>query len=308
MKIVFLDAISLGETSLSPIASLGDFVSYPTSTVEEGLERVKDADVLIVNKFKVNEALLSAAPKLKLICEAATGVDNIDLKAASQRNIPVRNVAGYSTDSVAQLAFTQILDMVLCPDYFDRRVKDGTYFRSGVFSDYTRPFKELSGKVMGIIGLGTIGSKVAAIAEVFGMRVIYFSTNGIPHSDRYECVDLETLLKTSDVVSIHSPLNDKTRGLIGYNELRMMKRSAILVNVARGRIVDEADLARAIDEELIVAAATDVFSLEPLPADNPLMNTRHPERLHLTPHIAWASVEAMDRLVAGIADNIKKGF
>lgn len=305
LKIVFLDADTLGNASLALIEALGELVTYPRSTPEQGKERVGDAEVLIVNKFKVTEDFLECAPKLKLICEAATGVDNIDRAAAQKRGIDVRNVAAYSTDSVAQLTFTQILGLTLDAGYYDTRVKNGTYSRSGLFTDLSYPFSELSGKTLGIIGLGTIGQKVATIGEAFGMQVIYHPTSGKPHSEQYLAVSLDTLLSTSDVVSIHCPLNDATRGLVGWEQLCLMKRSAILVNAARGRIVDEAALARAISEERIAGAAVDVFSTEPLSADNPLLHTAHPERLRLTPHIAWTSREAVARLVEGIALNIK---
>jgi len=305
MKIVFLDAATLGQTSLSSINHLGELILYPTSTPEEAKERVCDADILIVNKVKVTEALLSSAPKLKLICEAATGTNNIDIAAAAGRGIPVRNVAGYSTDSVAQLAFTQILNLLTCPERFDQEVKDGSYTVSGLFTDVTSPFTELAGKTIGIIGMGAIGQKVASISAAFGMRVIYFSTSGTSHCTAYPSVPLDTLLSESDVISIHCPLNERTDGLIGMDQLKMMKSSAILVNMARGGIVKEQDLADAVDSGIIAGAALDVFTTEPIPADHPFLHTRHPERFRFTPHVAWASTAALDRLVEGIASNIR---
>jgi len=308
MKIVFLDASTLGGTSLAPIASLGELVTYPTSTPTEALDRVSDAEVLIINKVKVTEALLAAAPKLRLVCEAATGVNNIDLEAAARRGIPVRNVAGYSTDAVVQLTFTQILGLVTGPERFDRFVKDGSYSAHPIFTEVSQPFSELAGKTLGIIGMGTIGSRVARVAEAFGMKVIYFSTSGTSHCQDYPSVALSELLGSSDVVSIHAPLNERTRDLIGAGELALMKPSAILVNMARGGIVDEQALADAISAGTIAGAAFDVFTSEPLPADHPLLHTTRPGRLRLTPHVAWASSEALDRLVQGIAENIRKGF
>lgn len=304
-KIVFLDAATLGGTSLQPIAELGELVCFPTSTPEEATERVKDADILIVNKIKVTDSLLSAAPKLKLLCEAATGVNNIDLEAARKRGIPVRNVAGYSTDSVAQLTFTQVLTLLCRPARFDSYVKDGSYSASGIFTEVSSPFTEIAGKTMGVIGMGTIGGKVAAIASAFGMKVIYFSTSGTSHCKDYPSVSLAELLEKSDVVSIHAPLNDATRGLIGADQLRTMKPSAILVNMARGGIVDEKALADALDAGTIAGAALDVFTTEPIPSANPLMAMSHPERILFTPHVAWASSEALNRLVLGIAANIR---
>lgn len=308
MKIVFLDAASVGNVSLQAVAELGEFVTYPDSTASEAIERVSDAEVLLVNKIKVNSALLDAAPKLKLICEVATGTDNIDLNETSRRGIPVKNVAGYSTDSVAQLAFTQILSLVSDAPRFDNYVKDGSYSKSGHFTDTSAPYMELAGKTLGIIGLGAIGSKVATIGEAFGMNVIYFSTTGKPHNTAYRSVSLEELLRSSDVVSVHCPKNERTSGLIGERELRMMKSSAIIVNMARGGIIDEKALADAISAGIISGAAVDVFTTEPPANDNPLLHTSHPERLRLTPHVGWASREAIDRLIAKTADNISQSL
>ncbi|MCR5547192.1 MAG: hydroxyacid dehydrogenase [Bacteroidales bacterium] len=308
MKIVFLDASTLGSTSLEPIRQLGDLVTYPTSTPEEAMQRVGDAEILIINKVRVTDGLMAAAPKLRLICESATGVNNIDLKAAERRGIPVKNVAGYSTDSVVQLAFTQILALMSGPERFDAEVKDGTYSRSGLFTDVSCPFTELAGKTMGIIGMGTIGSRVAKVAEAFGMKVIYFSTSGTSHYTDYPSVSLDVLLGSADVVSIHCPLNERTAGLIGRDGLAKMKASAVIVNMARGGIVDEAALSEAVGNGSIAGAAFDVFSTEPIPEDNPLLHCARPDRLRLTPHIAWASSEALERLVDGIAANIKESI
>ena len=308
MKIVFLDAATLGSTSLAPIAQLGELVCWPTSTPEEALIRVSDAEVLIVNKVKVTQSLMEAAPKLRLICEAATGVNNIDVAAAERRGIPVRNVAGYSTESVVQITFTLLLGLVCRPERYDAQVKDFSYSRSGLFTDVRTPFAELSGKTMGIIGMGTIGHRVATIAKAFGMRVLYYSTSGTAHCTDFPSVPLETLLQESDIVSIHAPLNSRTEGLIRTPQLRQMKPTALIINMGRGGIVDESDLAGAISEGIIAGAGLDVFTREPLPEDHPLLHTAHPERLRFTPHIGWASAEALDRLVAGIADNIRKPF
>jgi glycerate dehydrogenase len=252
--------------------------------------------------------MMDAAPKLHLICEAATGVNNIDLKAAEQRGIPVRNVAGYSTDSVVQETFMHILSLLGNAPYFDEVVKSGKYSASGLFTDTSHPFIEITGKTMGIIGMGNIGGKVAKIAEAFGMKVIYFSTSGTGHCTDYPSVTLETLMTESDVISIHAPYNSRTAGLVGEKELRMMKKSAFIVNMGRGGIIDETALAHVIDEDLIGGAALDVFVTEPVPADNPLLHTRHPEKFRFTPHTAWASVEARERLEKSIADNIAQGW
>ena len=308
MKIVFLDCETLGSTPLEGIAELGDLVLYNRSTHEEAKERVSDCEVLITNKVVIDREILDAAPSLRLVCEAATGVNNIDTALCEERGIPVRNVAGYSTDSVVQETFMHILSLLGNGPYFDGRVKDGTYSRSGLFTDVTAPFVEITGKTLGVVGMGAIGSKVARIAEAFGMKVVYFSTSGTSHCKDYPSLPLGELLKASDVVTIHAPLNERTRSLIGRKELQEMKRSAFIVNMGRGGIVVEEDLAWAIDNEIIAGAALDVFEKEPLPYDNPLLHTRHPERLRFTPHTAWASVEARERLVEKIAENIAKGF
>lgn len=305
MKIVFLDASTLGAASLEPIAALGELVCYPYSSPQEALERVKEAEVLIINKVKVTGALMDAAPGLKLICEAATGVNNINLEAAAARGIPVKNVAGYSTDSVVQLTFALILNLLCRTAEYDAYVKSGQYSASPIFTEVSRPFMELAGKTMGIVGMGTIGSRVAKAAEAFGMKVIYFSTSGTSHCKEYPSVDIDELMSLSDIVSIHAPLNARTQGLIGARELALMRPSAIIINIGRGGIVDEAALANAISEKRIAGAGLDVFSREPLPADNPLLHTAHPERLSFTPHIGWASKEALNRLVQGIASNIR---
>ena len=308
MKIVFLDAATLGDTSLEPIAKLGDLVCWPTSTPEEARARVGDCEVLIVNKIKVDKMLLDAAPELKLVCEAATGVNNIDVEACATKGIPVRNVAGYSTDSVVQETFMHILTLMGNGPYFDSTVKSGEYSRGNIFTDVSKPFFEITGKTLGIIGMGTIGSKVAKVGEAFGMKVIYYSTSGTGHCKEYPSVPLERLMKESDVISVHAPYNERTAGLVGENELRMMKPTAFIVNMGRGGIVVEEALAKVIDEGIIGGAGLDVFVKEPLPADHPLLHTRHPEKLSLTPHTAWASVEARNRLVQAIAVNIAKGY
>ena len=308
MKIVFLDAITMGDTSLEEIAALGEFDIYPSSTPEEARERVKDADVALLNKVVVDKAFLDAAPKLKLVCEAGTGINNIDVALCKERGVIVRNVAAYSTDSVAQIAWMHILNLSGRAFHYQRFVQEGYYSRNVVHVDYRHPFTELSGKTLGIVGMGAIGQKVASIGKAFGMKVIYYSTSGTSHCTEYPSVSLDDLLADSDVISIHAPYNERTAGLIGYRQLQQMKRSAFLVNTGRGGIAVEEDLARALDEGLIAGAALDVYVKEPLPADSPLMKLQHPERLLLTPHIAWYSQEARARLAHGMAENIKKGW
>ena len=308
MKIVFLDAATMGDVSFEPIARLGEFVRYAASTQEQARERVKDVDVLIINKIIVDKELIDAAPSLKLICISATGVNNIDVEYAASKGIPVRNVAGYSTDSVVQSTYMHILSLVGGAPYFDRSVKSGDYSRSGMFTDPNWNWWELAGKTIGIIGMGNIGKKVASIAEAFGMKVCYFSTSGTGHCKDYPCLSLEELLAVADIVSVHAPLNDRTNGLIGEHELSLMKPTAFLVNMGRGGIVLEHALADAVDNGVIAGAGLDVFAAEPLPLDHPYLHMKHPERMSLAPHVAWASVEARTRLVSMIADNIAKGW
>lgn len=308
MKIVFLDAGTMGTSSLAPIERQGELTAWPNSTPDETIRRVVDCDVLIVNKIKVNDRLLEAAPKLRLVCEAGTGINNIDVEACSRHGVMVRNVAGYSTDSVVQETFMHILNLLGNGAYFDNVVKSGAYSRSGLFTDYSRPFIEMAGKTLGIVGLGAIGAKVAKIGVAFGMKVIYYSTSGTSHNTEYPSVPLDRLMRESDVVSVHAPYNERTAGLVGERELRMMKPKSIIVNMGRGGIVVEEALAKVIDEGVIGGAGLDVYSTEPIPADHPLLCTRHPERLSLTPHVAWASIEARERLIQSIADNIAKGF
>ena len=308
MKIVFLDAATMGDVSFEPISRLGEFVAYDSSTPEEAIERVSDCDVMIINKVLVTSQLIDAAPSLKLICESATGVNNIDIEYAASRGIPVRNAVGYSSSSVAQATFMQILSLVGEGPYYDECVKSGRYSAMSMFTDPSVSWTELDGKTIGIIGMGNIGSRVARIAEAFGMTVCYYSTSGTGHCKEYPSLSLEELLKISDVVSIHAPLNERTNGLLGASELSLMKPTAILVNMGRGGIVDEKALADAVDGGVIAGAALDVFVKEPIPADNPLLQVRYPERLRLAPHAAWASVQARERLVAQIAANIEKGW
>ncbi len=308
MKIVFLDAATMGDVSFEPFERLGEFVKYESSSPEEAMERVRDIDVLMINKVWVGKELIDAAPNLKLICISATGVNNIDVEYAASKGIPVRNVAGYSTDSVVQTTFMHMLSLVGGGPYFDESVKSGSYSRSGMFTDPNWNWWELAGKTIGIIGLGTIGGKVAKIAEAFGMKVCYYSTSGTGHCKDYPCLPLEELLKVSDVVSIHAPLNERTRHLIGREQLALMKPTAYLVNVGRGAIVVEEALAEAVDNGVIAGAGIDVFVHEPIPEDHPYLKLKHPERMRLSPHIAWASIEARNRLIRMLADNVLKGW
>lgn len=306
MKIVFLDRSSVGDASLKAIESLGEVVCYKLTTKAECASRIADAEVIITNKVRIDREEMEAAPLLRMICIAATGMNNVDLEEAERRGIPVRNVAGYSTESVVQTTFAHLLSITSRLPHFDRRVKSGIYSHGALFTDMSRSFRELAGKRMGIIGLGTIGRRVATVAEAFGMEVVYYATSGKAHDDHFRAVSLDELLTTSDVVSIHAPLNERTAGLISQEELRRMKYTALILNTGRGGIIREEDLAEALNEGWIAGAGLDVYQTEPLPADSPLLKVKNPDRLSLTPHTAWASAEARARLVAGIAKNIEE--
>lgn len=304
MKIVFLDAATMGDVSFAPIAAKGELVCYDSSTPQEAIERVSDCDVLIVNKVKVTPELIDAAKNLKLICESATGINNIDVEYAASKGIPVRNAVGYSTSTVVQATFMHILSLVGHASYFDQCVKGGRYSYLGMFTDVSVNWWELAGKTIGIIGMGNIGSRVAKVAEAFGMKVCYYSTSGTSHCNEYPSLSLEQLLRESDIVSVHAPLNERTNALIGKRELAMMKPTAYVVNMGRGGIVVEEDLAEAVDTGVIAGAGLDVFATEPLPKDHCFLKMEHPERMSLAPHVAWASEEARERLVAMVAENI----
>lgn len=308
MKIVFLDAGTMGDTPLTSIEALGELHTYWSSTPEEARERVRDADVAIVNKVRVNAEFLAAAPKLRLVCEAGTGINNIDVDLCTERGIHVRNVAGYSTDSVAQTTWMHILNLAGKAFYYDNKVKSGSYSQGSIHTDSSTPFMELAGKTLGIVGMGAIGQQVARVAVTFGMKVIYFSTSGTAHCKDYPAVPIETLLAESDIISINAPYNERTANLIDYEGFRKMKRTAYLVNTGRGGIAVEADLARALDDGLIAGAALDVYVTEPIPMDNPLMHLKDPSKLIFSPHIAWSSREARQRLADEMAANIRKGW
>lgn len=306
MNIVFLDAETLGkDISFEELEQLGNLVRYDNTSSENVLSRLTNADIAIVNKTKITSGIMEACPNLKLICVAATGMNNIDLNSAADRGIVVKNVAAYSTDSVVQLTYGILFSLMMHLSHFDDYVKTGRYSKSGIFTNYDYTFAELSGKQIGIIGMGTIGKRSAAVGVAFGANIVYYSTTGQNNSVPYTRLELDELLSASDIVLIHAPLTDKTRNLINAEKFKLMKPTAFLVNTGRGPIVNEADLAEAIDSETIAGAALDVFSREPVPENNPLLNVKHPERLIMTPHIAWASVEARKRLLHGIAENIK---
>ena len=303
MKIVLLDTLTFGETDLGGFDKLGEVVKYKTTSSEETCGRIEDADVVVTNKVVIDDGLMAAAPLLKLICVAATGMNNIDLAAAAKRGISVKNVAGYSTDSVIQHTFSMLFYLMGHSRYYDEYVKSGEWQKSPIFTNVSKPFFELKGKTWGIIGLGEIGRGVAKIATAFGAEVIYHSTSGENRNRDYLRVELGALLQNSDIITIHAPLNDATRNLIGLSELMQVKRGVYLLNLGRGGIINESDLARAVDAREIYVGL-DVLEKEPMGDPHPLMGLKNPERLYITPHIAWASVEARERLISSIIENI----
>ena len=309
MKIVFLDAKTIGEDiDLSGFDALGEVVKYGFSTAQEARERSKDADVLILNKVQVNEQTIGEADHLKLVCVTATGTNNLDKEYLDKRGITWRNVAGYSTESVAQHTFAMLFYLLEKLPYYDNYVKSEKYVNDVSFTHFAKAFHELSGMTYGIIGLGNIGRRVADIAKAFGCRVIYYSTSGRNSQPGYERVSFDELLEQSDIVSIHAPLDENTLGLMNKEAFAKMKKSAILLNVGRGPIINEADLAEALNNKTIASAGLDVVSGEPMQEDNPLRGIKDSERLLITPHIAWAGVEARNRLMGIILGQIKEFF
>ncbi len=307
MKIVFLDRKSIGsDLDLSEFDAFGEVVMYDFSEPSEIAERVKDADIIIVNKVPVNALTIGEAPHLKLVCVTATGTNNLDKAFLAERGIEWRNVAGYSTESVAQHTFALLFYLWEHLRYYDDYVKDGQYAGDKLFTHYDNVFHELSGKIWGIIGLGTIGRRVAEIAGAFGCRVQYYSTSGRNHTGDYKEVSFEELLETSDIISIHAPLNESTEGLIDKNALGRMKKSAVLLNVGRGPIIVEKDLMEALDNRVIAAAGLDVLAEEPMSRTSPFLGCSDSDRLFITPHIAWASLEARHRLMHIIAQQIRE--
>ena len=307
MKLVFLDTKTIGEDiDLSAYDALGEVVNYGFSTLEEIPERVKDADVLIVNKIAINEQTIGTAKNLKLVCVTATGTNNLDKEYLKKRGIAWRNVAGYSTESVTQHTFALLFYLLEKIRYYDDYVKNEKYINDTVFTHFAEHFNEVNGKTWGIIGLGTIGRRVADIAKAFGAHVIYYSASGSPAQEGYEQVDFETLLATSDIVSVHAPLNEYTKDLMDREAFAKMKKTAIFLNLGRGPIVVEQDLYEALETGEIAAAGLDVLCEEPMSETNPLAKIKDSKKLIITPHIAWASVEARNRLMQIIAGQIRE--
>ena len=303
-KIVFLDEYSIAGCDLSKITSQGEYTAYENTAKEQVVERLQGADIAITNKVLIDGDAMRQLPNLKLICVAATGMNNVDLNTAAELGIEVKNAVGYSTISVAETTLASALALARNVVYFDEYFHDGRYAKADRAFCYDRLTFQIRGKRWGIIGLGNIGREVARLASAFGCEVRYFSTSGTKREEAYPAMELNELLEWSDIVSVHSPLNDRTRGLVGREELKRMKRSAMIINVARGGIIDEAALAEALNEGWIAAAALDVFSVEPL-RESALYDVKDRYRLLASPHNAWSAVESIDRLIDCVAENIR---
>ena len=304
-KIVILDGKTLGDISLEKLNEFGEVKYYDTTDISEVKERVREANIILTNKVVLNRENLSDAYNFEFIAEVATGFNNIDIEYAKEKGIGVANVAGYSTNAVVQHTFAAALALLDEVTYYDNYVKSGEYSKSGLFTCLDKPYYEIEGKTWGIIGLGNIGRRVAKIAEAFGAKVVYYSTTGNNSNNEFNRVSFDELLNNSDIISIHAPLSKNTLGLINYEALCKMKTSAILVNMGRGPIVIEEDLARAIDEGKIKGAALDVFEVEPIKINSALLTMKNKDRIILSPHIAWASVEARERLFNEVIENIR---
>lgn len=306
MRICILDGKTLGEDyDFSRFEAFGEVVVYRESESRQVKERIRGFDIVIDNKVIIDKEAVMASDSLKMIALLSTGTNVVDLQAAEKKGVAVCNAAGYSTASVVQHTFAMLFELWERLSLYDGFVKSGEYTKSGMFTSYLKPFNEISGKVWGIIGYGTIGRAAAKAAAAFGAQVIFYSISSKGDCDGFKSTGLNELLEKSDVISLHCALSEKTKGLIGEAELNRMKKTAVLINVGRGGIVDENALCTAIDKGLIGGACLDVFEKEPINGDNPLLNIKNRDRIVLTPHIAWASAEARQRLVNEVYKNIE---
>ncbi|WP_320035722.1 D-2-hydroxyacid dehydrogenase [Halarcobacter sp.] len=306
MKIVFLDRKTLGQDiNLDKFNTLGQVQIYETTLPTQTLTRVKDADIVITNKVVIDKEIMENS-NIKLICISATGTNNVDLEYAKDKGIQVKNVAGYSTASVAQVTISLVLHFMQKLNSYIKYVENKEWENSDIFTYIDVPFYELKNKKWGIIGLGTIGTKVAQIAESFDCDVDYYSTSGKNNNTKYNQMNLEELMKESDIISIHSPLNDTTYNMINKTYLDMMKEDAILINVGRGGIINEADLANKINSNKSLYCGIDVLEKEPIEKSNPLNKVKNKDRIIVTPHIGWGSVESRNKLVELVFDNVKE--
>lgn len=305
MKIVILDRATLGfDIDVSIFNSLGEVTSFDITKDIETKSRIKDADIVITNKVMISKEVM-AGSTIKLIAITATGTNNVDLEYAKQNNIEVKNVAGYSSSSVSQVAFGMIFHFVQKLNYYKSYVDEGNWQKSEIFTHIDKPFFELDGKKIGVIGLGDIGTSFAKRARAFDCEIVYYSTSGRNNNSEFKRVELNELLKTSDIISVHCPLNEQTKDLLNYKNMNSMKDGAILLNLGRGGIINENDLAKLIDEKEIYCGI-DVVNKEPIEESNPLLKVKNKDRLVLTPHIGWASIEARTRLIKMVARNIEE--
>ncbi|MFX4241235.1 D-2-hydroxyacid dehydrogenase [Aliarcobacter butzleri] len=305
MQIVILDRATLGfDIDVNIFSKFGNVTSYDSTKENETAQRVKNADIVLTNKVVIGKNEIDNS-NIKLICITATGMNNVDLEYAKEKNIAVKNVAGYSTSSVVQVGFSMILYFVQKLNYYKKYVDEGNWQKNELFTHIDEPFFELDKKRVAIIGLGEIGRNFAKKAKTFDCEVVYYSTSGKNSNSEYKSISLEELLKTSDIISIHAPLNENTKNLLTYENMKNMKDGAILLNLGRGGIINENDLAKLIDEKEIYCGI-DVVSKEPIEESNPLLKVKNKDRLLLTPHIGWASIEARTRLVNMVALNIKE--
>ena len=304
MKIVILDRKTLGnDVNVDIFNKFGEVEVFDITKENQTKERVKDADIVITNKVVISKEVMQDS-NLKLICISATGKNNVDLDYAKQKGIEVKNVAGYSSSSVSQVAFSMIFHFISQLNYYKSYVDEGNWQKSEIFTHIDKPFFELDNKRVGVIGLGDIGSSFAARAKAFDCEVVYYSTSGRNNNSEYRRVELDELLKTCDIISIHCPLNEQTKDLLNYENMKNMKDGAILLNLGRGGIINEDDLGKLIDEKDIYCGI-DVVNVEPIEESNPLLKVKNKDRLLLTPHIGWASVEARTRLIKMVSQNIQ---
>lgn len=305
MRIAVLDVKSIGEgLDYSPLYRLGDVEMYDYTSREDVVDRLKDIEVTVSNKIIYDESILSQLPKLKLICMTGTGYNHIDVNAAAEHGIGVTNVVDYCTDSVAQHTLAMVFHLLNNIGYYMQYVQSGLYIGDEDFTHFEKTYREVSKLQWGIVGMGNIGRRVAEIAQSFGASVVYYSTSGKNVSQAYKHLALDELLSSCDIITIHAPLNDSTRGLFGYEQFRQMKKDAVIVNVGRGGIIDEHCIEKVLNENLVTGIGLDVLTSEPMTADSPLRNLVKDSRLLITPHVAWASLEARQRVITEVADNI----
>jgi glycerate dehydrogenase len=306
MKIVFLDALALGgDIDLSGFSELGEVLIYGSSTDDEIKERTRECDVAITNKLKLNEENLENAKNLKLICVTATGFDNIDVEYAKKRGIGVCNVVGYSTNNVSQITVGFVLQLINRSREYQKSVSSGEYTKCGVANILTPSYREINGLKWGIVGFGNIGRSVAKVAEALGCKILVNKREIAPD---FECVDIDTICKECDIITLHTPLNDGTRSLINAERIAQMKDGVILVNVARGAVTDEQAVADAVKSGKIGGFACDVYSCEPFGKNHPFYEIKHMDNVLLTPHMAWGSIDARVRLCDEVKENIKSYF